>query len=348
MRRLWGWVVVASLVAIFSGIGWQWGKAAIHEGLGLRPAQSQITTTALRPQDWEATHVQGDRLLADVAALAFERFERGDRQTAQAYILQMLQATGWETRLQTFTNTDFANDAVEGVIAGTNILATRPGRDPTAGVVILGAHYDTVARSPGADDNATGVATVLEAARLLGSITTPRTLELVLFDQEETGLWGSQAFVNALEAEELRGGDRLAVILDMVGYRCTAPNCQSYPSALPITPPSDRGDFLAVLSDQPHPELAAAFLAATAPSLPPVFTLAIPLLGAITPDLLRSDHAPFWDRRIGAALVTDTANFRNPHYHQPSDTPTTLDTEFFEGSAQIVIHAILQLLTRPY
>lgn len=348
MRRFWGWMAVAILVAIFSGVGWQWGKAAIHEGIGLRPTPSPVTATALRPQDREAAQVQGDRLLADVAALAFERFERGDRQTAQAYILQRLEAAGWETRLQVFANAEAADDTVAGALAGTNIIATRPGSDPTAGVVILGAHYDTVAQSPGADDNATGVATVLEAARLLGSIETPRTLELVLFDQEETGLWGSQAFVADWEADEGREGDRLAVILDMVGYRCTAPNCQSYPSALPITPPSDRGDFLAVLSDQPHPELAAAFLAAAAPSLPRVFTLAIPLLGALTPDLLRSDHAPFWDRRIGAALVTDTANFRNPHYHQPSDTPATLDPQFFEGSAQIIIHAVLQLLTRPH
>ncbi|UBF23566.1 M28 family peptidase [Kovacikia minuta CCNUW1] len=74
-------------------------------------------------------------------------------------------------------------------------------------------------------------------------------------------------------------------------------------------------------------------------------TLPIPFKGVFTPDVLRSDHAPFWAQNIGAVMVGDTANFRNPHYHQPSDTVETLDRTFFAGSAQRVVDAVTQLLS---
>jgi hypothetical protein len=119
---------------------------------------------------------------------------------------------------------------------------------------------------------------------------------------------------------------------------------------LPIQPPTDRGDFLAVLGDQGHASLLQYFMPperenqSSSPKLPPVLTLPIPTLGGLAPDLVRSDHAPFWNKGIGAVLVSDTANFRNPHYHQASDTLATIDPEFFVGSAQIVINAVAQML----
>lgn len=336
MRRFWQWLVITALVVVLSGLGWRWVRA---EWLG-RPvslAEQQAAVALQQDPVWAATQVHPDRLWADVEALSFRRFEEGDRQMARTHILQALAAAGWETQQQSF--------AADG-IRGTNLVAIHPGIDPQQGTVLLGAHYDTVARSPGADDNASGVATVLEVARLLAAVETPRTLELVLFDQEETGLWGSEA-VAADWAARPEMGDRVAVILDMIGYRCTEPQCQSYPEPLPIAPPTDQGDFLAVLADQPHPELLTAFHSAADSTPLPVVSLAIPLLGNLAPDFFRSDHAPFWDRRIGAALVTDTGDFRNPHYHQPSDTPDTLDPKFLADSAQIVAHAIVQLLFRP-
>ncbi|NJO47556.1 MAG: M28 family peptidase [Oscillatoriales cyanobacterium RM2_1_1] len=78
--------------------------------------------------------------------------------------------------------------------------------------------------------------------------------------------------------------------------------------------------------------------------LPPVVTLPVPLKGIFTPDVLRSDHAPFWYQQIPAVLVTDTANLRSPHYHQPSDTLENLDREFFLGSAQVVVNTLAKLL----
>jgi Zn-dependent M28 family amino/carboxypeptidase len=227
---------------------------------------------------------------------------------------------------------------------GVNLVAERAGSVPKAGTLLVVAHYDTVPNSPGADDNASAVATLLELGRLLRSRSTPRTLKLVFFDQEETGLLGSFAF--AAQPENLM--NLVGVTnLEMLGYACATPGCQKYPDELKDLLPSglrDRGDFVGVLGDQEHPALLQAFQAARRDPLPPVITLPIPFKGILTPDVLRSDHAAFWANGIGAVMVGDTANFRNPHYHQPSDTPETLDRAFFAGAAQLVINATTLLL----
>ncbi|HEY9646494.1 MAG TPA: M28 family peptidase [Chroococcidiopsis sp.] len=277
--------------------------------------------------------IDPERLMTDVSALAAPRYATADRDRAQAYILETLQKAGWSTRLEPFESS--SNQT------GVNIYAERPGTDPQAGAILLGAHYDTVERSPGADDNATAVAAVLEAARLLGPIATARTLSIALFDLEEAGLVGSQAFVDQRRyPQDLRG----AVILEMLGYTCQTDGCQHYPTVLPITPPTQKGDFLAVIGDQGHRPLIDSFIQASRANLPPLLTLPVPLLGPFIPDLLRSDHAPFWRSGIGAVMVTDTANFRNPHYHQPSDTLDSLDRDFFAGSTQLVVNALTVLL----
>jgi Zn-dependent M28 family amino/carboxypeptidase len=167
-----------------------------------------------------------------------------------------------------------------------------------------------------------------------------RDLTLVFFDSEESGLLGSQAFVDQIVQKETT---QAAVILDMVGYACEQAGCQSYPSMLPIQPPTDRGNFLAVLGDQGNAWMLNSFVQLQ-PNQPAVITLPLPTFGGLAPDLVRSDHAPFWKKGIGAVLVTDTANFRNPHYHQASDTVETINPAFFVGSAQIVVDAVAQLL----
>lgn len=182
---------------------------------------------------------------------------------------------------------------------------------------------------------------MLELARLFGSRPTPRTLQLVLFDQEERGLRGSTAFVfNEPHLENLRG----VIVMDMIGFACYTAGCQRYPNGLTITPPTNKGDFLAVIGDSEHLPLLDIFQQVGQPDLPSVLTLPVAFKGMLTPDTLRSDHAPFWYQGIGAVLVSDTANLRTPHYHQPSDTPPTIDRSFFRGSAQIVVNATTALL----
>jgi len=293
-------------------------------------SQGNNTQVVQRVRPATLPAVDSQRLLADLESLTFNRSAETERVKARRYLLKALQDAGWTAQEMPFES---------GAKSGANLYAERLGSEPNAGAILLGAHYDSVERSPGADDNATSLATVLEAARLL-NVSTPRTLKLVFFDLEEVGLLGSQAFIeDPSQQDNLQG----AVILDMVGYACHEAGCQSYPPVLPITPPTDRGDFLAVIGNQGHPALINSFTH-TRPTLPQVLTLEIPTLGDFTPDLVRSDHAPFWKKGLGAVLVTDTANFRNPHYHQPTDTIETLDREFFLGSAQVIVNAVTTLL----
>jgi Peptidase family M28 len=311
MKR-WIWLMLVIVTAL--GVLLNWHPAP--------PSPRASNVELVRPA---MTHpiVDAQRLLSDLDALTYSRYTEADRTKARRYIIQSLQDSGWTAQEIPF----------EG---GVNIYAEKAGTG--SGSILLGAHYDTVERSPGADDNATSVATVLETARLFNS-PTPRTLKLLFFDLEEAGLIGSQAFVtNLAQTDDLKG----TVILEMLGYACAEAGCQSYPTMLPVPPPSDRGDFLAVIGNQGHPALLNSFTSQT--SLPPVFTLAVPTLGDFTPDLVRSDHAPFWKKGLGAVFVTDTANFRNPHYHQPTDTVETVDREFFLGSAQIIVNAVTNLL----
>ncbi|MCL1472395.1 M28 family peptidase [Argonema antarcticum] len=290
--------------------------------------KTENKVVAQTPQTVVAPPLSAKRLLAHIKALARERYTEADRTRTRNYITQVLKASGWSPTLQSFQG-------------GVNVVAQRSGRNPEAGTILLAAHYDTVKGSPGADDNASGVATVLEVARVLGKRQTPRTLQVAFFDLEEKGLIGSLAFTNnAANLTDLQG----AIVLDMVGFACHTPGCQRYPQGLPITPPSDKGDFLAVLGDAEHLPLLNSFRQSNQPELPPVLMLPIPLKGLGMLDVLRSDHAPFWYRGIGAVFVTDTANFRSPHYHRSSDTLETIDRKFFLGSATIVANATATLL----
>ncbi|NJM65807.1 MAG: M28 family peptidase [Acaryochloris sp. RU_4_1] len=275
--------------------------------------------------------VNRERLMTDLQALNFERYSDTQLQKARAYLTQTLTAAGWLVSEQPFAT-------------GINLVAEQPGNDPQAGILLVGAHYDSVQGSPGSDDNATGVVVALEVSRLLGNRTTPRTLRIVLFDQEEAGLVGSYAYAQRpSNLDHLEG----AIILEMLGYTCSIPGCQAKPAEFQVELPSDRGDFLAIAGDTEHLPLLQAFKQTHQNTLPALVTVPIPFKGLLTPLVLRSDHTPFWMKGIGAVMLTDTAHLRNPHYHQPTDTPATLDPNFLAGNAQTVVNAVTTLLERP-
>jgi hypothetical protein len=324
--RKWIWLALLVLVAV--------GVVSGSKFFGQGPspvAETKIGSSGLpvaSGQPIKPPNVDSKKLFAHVKALNYRRYTEAERDRARDYLTQSLKKFGWSPTLQSF----------EG---GINVFAQRQGTDPEAGAILVAAHYDTVSNSPGADDNASGVAVVLEVARIFSSHPTPRTLKLAFFDQEELGLHGSMAFVtNKAHLENLRG----AIVMDMVGFACYTPGCQKYPAGLPIIPPTDRGDFLAVVGDTEHLPLLNTFQQSGQINLPPVLTLPIPLKGLLMPDTLRSDHAPFWYQGVGAVLLTDTANLRTPHYHQPSDTPVNIKRSFFTGAAQIVVNATTKLL----
>lgn len=280
-----------------------------------------------QPQNTNTLLVSTDRLLAHIQKLNFQRYTAKERSLTRRYITKELQKFGWKPQIEKFPT-------------GVNIFAQKQGTDKDAGAILIAAHYDTVDLSPGADDNATGVAVVLEIARLFADHSTPKTLQLAFFDKEEAGLLGSQAFVKqTARLRNIRG----VIVMDMVGYACYTIGCQKYPAGLPVTPPSDKGDFLAVVGDTEHLPLLNTF-SNIHQNLPPVLKLPIPFKGLLTPDTLRSDHAPFWYQGVGAVLVTDTANLRSPNYHQPSDLPKNIEPSFFTGAAQIIVNAATNLL----
>jgi Zn-dependent M28 family amino/carboxypeptidase len=230
---------------------------------------------------------------------------------------------------------------------GTNIVGTLAGQQAGASAVLVGAHYDSRPGSPGADDNASGVAAMLECALLLSGHDRQRPVVFAAFDAEERqdpgeGLRGSSAFIGspAHVAEAQPVGE--AVILEMVGY-CSGPATQKitpgfnllFPRQAHVVRRNRRsGDFLIALSQGPGNRLAKELEAASARGPGPrVLALTLPGWLPKPKDLLRSDHAPFWRAGIPAVMVGDTANFRNPNYHLPSDTPDTLDYGMLAGFA---------------
>ncbi len=327
-RSLWLLLVIVIVFVVASTTGF-WRKTenpVIIETTKIQQVQPSKENS--QQKTINIGEVSSAKLLAHIQNLNFRRYSDSERSHTRNYIISELRKFGWKPKLEKFKE-------------GVNIFAERPGTQKDAGAILVAAHYDTVIVSPGADDNASGVAVVLEAARLLGSYSTPKTLQLALFDKEEEGLLGSKAFVsNKSHLTNLNG----AIVMDMVAYACYTTGCQKYPEGLPVGVTRDRGDFLAAVADAEHSQMLNAFQNSTSANLPPVVTVPIPLKGLLTPDTLRSDHAPFWYQGIGAVLVTDTANLRTPHYHQPSDLPATIDREFFTGSAQVVVNAIAKLL----
>ena len=295
--------------------------------------------------------MNSERLRSHLQTLSTERYTDLALARTRAYLTQQLTDYGYEPLSQSFGS---------GESTGINLSVRRPGIRTPEQTILVGAHYDSVAGSPGADDNVSAVATALEIARLFANYPTDKTLQVAFFDQEElqpegAGLLGSSAFVN--DANNLDGLAGV-VILEMLGYACYEPGCQTYPSGLDqldVQNLPTQGDFIGVIGDTDHLDLLAAFAtdsesnAANDLALDlQAVTLPVPIgILPFFPDLFRSDHVPFWLKGIGAVMVSDTANFRNPNYHRASDTVESLDLVFLESTANYVVDRVAGLLSNP-
>jgi Zn-dependent M28 family amino/carboxypeptidase len=233
-----------------------------------------------------------------------------------AFIERSMKSAGYQPRSQWYR------------VAGTqcrNIEAEITGTDPSGDTVIVGAHYDSAPGSPGADDNASGVAVMLALARSLAGIRLPRTLRFVGFANEEPPyFWRSEmgSLVYARQSHQ-QGEHVVAMIsIESVGYYATSRGSQQYPAALGATYPS-RGNFVAIIGNLPSrplvEETAGTFRTAGA----------FPVIGASVPQTVLgaggSDHWSFWQQGVSAIQITDTALYRNPYYHTPRDTPDRLN-----------------------
>jgi aminopeptidase YwaD len=223
----------------------------------------------------------------------------------------------------------------------TNWMLNLPGLSPKRPPILIGAHYDTVPGCPGADDNGTGLAALLEIARAIKEAPARHPVRLVAFDLEEYGLTGSRAYAKYLHdrGESLR----LMLSLEMLGYRDNAPNSQHYPSKVLEKIYPHQGNFIALIGQwQTIPAMTRLWWGCRNAG---VRSQWLPVInqGRIVPDTRRSDHAPFWDLGYPAIMVTDTANLRNPYYHQPTDTLETLDLDFLTKVCQGLIRGIKAL-----
>jgi aminopeptidase YwaD len=220
-----------------------------------------------------------------------------------------------------------------------NVIGTLAGTDPETPLLLIGAHYDAAPGSPGADDNASGVAVLLETARLMTRQRLRNSIQFVAFTLEEAQtLIGPSRFGSRRFAREAKKAGRRylgAFILESVGYRDETEGSQRLPPLIKVNVP-DRGNFLGVIGNRRSEPLMQAFCRAAADGVPelPVVPYRVPFSGLLLPQTRFSDHVAFWNCGYPALMLTDTAMFRNPHYHRPTDTAATLDYSFMAAIAE--------------
>jgi Zn-dependent M28 family amino/carboxypeptidase len=207
--------------------------------------------------------------------------------------------------------------------------------------LILGAHFDSVVGTPGADDNASGVAVLLETARLLSQAHLNSQVLICAFNLEELNMIGSTAFVTKLKAAGTKVEGMIS--LEMIGYTDFRAGSQKLPVGLSRFYP-DRGDFIGIVGNWKSKNTLQTISTAMreVPDLP-VETLSVPGNGMLIPAVRLSDHAPFWDLGYPAVMVTDTSFYRNPHYHAATDTIDTLNIEFTAKVCEGVVRGIMAL-----
>jgi len=270
----------------------------------------------------------GERNLEHYAAL----------QSAAEYIRNRLREFGYDPTSQTYT--------VNGRTV-TNLTAQINGVSKPEENIVIGAHYDSVVGTPGANDNASGVAAVLELARLFKSGRPGRTIRFVFFANEEppyfqTNEMGSWVYARQLRRQGVHVAGMIAV--ETVGFYSDAHGSQHYPSLMSLFYP-DTGNFIAFVGDPDSRDLLHRCVRAFRQSTD------FPSEGAAPPPDMPgvgwSDHWSFWQQRWPAIMVTDTAPFRYQHYHQPEDTAENLDFDKMSRVVAGLKSVVENLATQP-
>jgi len=272
-----------------------------------------------------------------------------------ALLVDAWRTAGWRTGRQRLglrnlrARLDYPSEGTHGPhpihvypeLDGTNLVAIAEGETDEAIVVV--AHHDTVRDSPGADDNGAGLAALLELATLFEGRRFRRTVILAAPDFEEIGLIGSRYLVRWLRAKYRV---RAAVVYDPIGYMNAAPGSQLVPAGIDRLYPGqvarlaergNAGDTVVALYRRVSVQLVREWARCLSATIGPERILQLrdpldlPLVGPalmavpVARNFSRSDHVRFWQAGLPAIQVTNTANFRNPNYHRPTDTPDTLD-----------------------
>jgi Zn-dependent M28 family amino/carboxypeptidase len=288
----------------------------------------------------------GDKLFRHVERLAGEigpRHVGAPRALAAAadYVERELEGAGYLVARQAYV---VARQEV------ANLVAEIPGTTRKEEIVVVGAHYDSVPTTPGADDNASGVAVLIEAARRMHRLQPKRTVRIVSFPCEEMPHFHTREMGSQVYARQCRQrGERIEAMLclEMVGYYRAEPASQVVPDSIPrILHPlfPQRGNFLAAVGNLRSWRLCWQFRRGFKRAVPfPLFSIVLP---ESISEIRRSDNSSFWDQGYEALMLTDTSFLRNPHYHLPSDTPDTLDYERMTQVTLGVVGAVNKLAGR--
>ncbi len=263
------------------------------------------------------------RLAATIGERNLDRYK--NLQSAAQYIEDSFKSLGFVPQEQEFKT--------EGLSA-KNIFVEIPGKQSPSEIVVVGAHYDSVFGCPGADDNGSGIAALLEMARLLKDATPPRTIRLIAFVNEEppnfqTATMGS--WVAAKKSHRLKENIVAAISLETLGMYTDAENSQHYPAGLSLLFPS-KGNFVSFVGNLSSRSLVRDSIGYFRQ------TTQFPSEGVAAPSDMTgigwSDHWSFWQEGYPAIMISDTAIFRNPNYHKLSDTPEKLN---YEPMARVVL-----------
>jgi Zn-dependent M28 family amino/carboxypeptidase len=280
--------------------------------------------------DPESTLDIENHLKKTVSVLSGEIGSRGYNQTAALdksadYIISELEESGYTVSLQSYA---FKEQSYR------NISVEVRGHSLPDEILIIGAHYDTVTGTPGADDNASGIAGLLELARLIRNRSFKKSVRLVFFTLEEPPVFRSNKMGSYVYAQELkRKGEKIIgmICLEMIGYFTDKTDSQIYPLPFFRWFYPDRGNFIALVSNL----RSKHFLNRVKTAFQKGTDLPVESLAALSlvPGIDFSDHRSFWHFGYNALMVTDTAFYRNPNYHGSGDVPETLD---YERMARVV------------
>ena len=291
------------------------------------PGKSYIGSTAA-PSDDElqiAANLRKD--VTHLAATIGERnlYRYKNLQAAALYIQDSFRSLGYAPQEQEFR--------AEGLSSKNISVQIRGAQNPSE-IIVIGAHYDSVYGCPGADDNASGVAALLEIARELQSAKPARTIRLVAWTNEEppnfqTATMGS--WVDVKHSHQLNEKIVAAISLETLGTFTDAENSQHYPAGLSLFFPS-KGNFVGFVGNLSSRSLVRDSIGYFRK------TTQFPSEGVAAPGGMTgvgwSDHWSFWQEGYPAIMITDTAPFRNPNYHKLSDTPEKLN---YESMARVVV-----------
>jgi len=279
-----------------------------------------------------------ERLKVHLRSLTVEIGERSiqrpeNLKRAEEYISSFYHDIGVSVRTEPYL--------CRGLTVG-NVVAEIKFKENPSRHFLLGAHYDSVSGTVGADDNGSAIAVQLETARYLASLKNSQNLDLsvkfVSFALEEPPFFDTPYMGSRVYADNARDtGEKIdgMICLEMVGYTCQEPGCQSYPFPLMFFNYPKTGSFIGIVGNLSSRDLTKSLFSAFErnPRLP-VIKLTVPLGGWLMPSIRLSDHSAFWDYGFKAVMITDSAFYRNPHYHRPSDTMEKLDYRFMAEVVQ--------------